>query len=121
MARAIVGCLAPQIDRAEVARIRTPPPEDLTAHGLALRGWSVISRPEMAYDSEPRDRAADLARQALALDPRSGLASPGGRFITPRPAPSERRFPKGSTSRPGPSALIRQIITLGGCEVLCNS
>lgn len=74
VARAIVGCLAPQIDRAEVARIRTTPSEDLTAHGLALRGWSVISRAEMTYDSEPRDRAADLARQALALDPRSGLA-----------------------------------------------
>jgi TolB-like protein len=74
IARAIVGCLAPQIDRAEAARIRTAPPEDLTAHGLALRGWSVISAGDMAYDPAPRELAAELARQALALDPGSGLA-----------------------------------------------
>jgi TolB-like protein/tetratricopeptide (TPR) repeat protein len=74
VARAIVTCLAPQIDRAEAERMRTTPPEDLTAHGLALRGWSVISAGDMAYDRGPRDRAADLARQALALDAGSGLA-----------------------------------------------
>lgn len=74
VARAIVTCLAPQIDRAEAERIRTALPEDLTAHRLALRGWSVISAGDMAYDRGPRDRAADLARQALALDPGSGLA-----------------------------------------------
>lgn len=74
VARAIVTCLAPQIDRAEAERMRVTPPEDLTAHGLALRGWSVISAGDMAYDRGPRDRAADLARQALALDAGSGLA-----------------------------------------------
>ena len=74
VARAIVTCLAPQIDRAEAERMRATPPEDLTAHGLALRGWSVISAGDMAYDRGPRDRAADLARQALALDAGSGLA-----------------------------------------------
>jgi TolB-like protein len=74
IARAIVTCLAPQIDRAEADRIRTASPEDLTAHGLALRAWSLISAGEMAYDRGPRDEAAELARQALALDPLSGLA-----------------------------------------------
>ncbi len=74
VARAIVTCLAPQIDRAEAERIRTAAPEDLTAHGLALRGWSVISAGDMAYDPAPRDKAAELARQALTLDPGSGLA-----------------------------------------------
>ncbi|MGI1664174.1 winged helix-turn-helix domain-containing tetratricopeptide repeat protein [Palleronia sp. KMU-117] len=74
VARAIVTCLAPQIDRAEAERIRTASPVDLTAHGLALRGWSVISAGDMGYDVAPRERAADLARQALALDPESGLA-----------------------------------------------
>jgi len=74
VARAIVTCLAPQIDRAEAERIRAASPEDLTAHGLALRGWSVISAGDMAYDRGPRDLAADLAQQALARDPRSGLA-----------------------------------------------
>lgn len=74
VARAIVTCLAPQIGRAEAERIRTAPPEDLTAHGMALRGWSLISAGDMAYDRGPRDQAADLARQTLALDPGSGLA-----------------------------------------------
>lgn len=74
VAQSVVTCLAPQIDRAEAARIRTTAPEDLTAHGLALRGWSVISGGDMAYDPAPRGRAAELARQALTLDPGSGPA-----------------------------------------------
>lgn len=74
VARAIVTCLAPQIDRAEAARIKSDPPDDLTAHGMALRGWSLISSREMSYDRGPRDVAADLARQALMRDPGSGLA-----------------------------------------------
>jgi TolB-like protein len=74
VARAIVTCLAPQIDRAEAERIRTASPEDLTAHGLARRAWSVISAGDMAYDRGPRDKAAELARQALAIDPTSALA-----------------------------------------------
>lgn len=74
VARAVVTCLAPQIDRAEAERIRITPPENLTARGLALSGWSAISAGDMAYDRSARDRADDLARQALALDPASGLA-----------------------------------------------
>lgn len=74
VARAIVACLSPQIERAEADRIRALPPDDLTAHGLAQRGWSVISSGEMDYDPARRDRAAALARQALDRDPRSGLA-----------------------------------------------
>ncbi len=74
VAHAVVTCIAPQIDRAEAARIRVLRPEDLTAHGLAQRGWAVISSGEMTYDSGPRDQAENLARQALARDPGSGLA-----------------------------------------------
>lgn len=74
VARAIVTCLAPQIDRAEAERIRIDPPDDLTAHALALRGWSVVSAGDMAYDAAPRNDAADLARQALGLDPASAPA-----------------------------------------------
>ncbi len=74
VARVVVTCLAPQIDRAEAERIRILPPEDLTAHGLARHGWTVISSGDMAYGPGPRDRAADLARQALARDPGSALA-----------------------------------------------
>lgn len=74
IARAVVTCLAPQIDRAEAERVRLLPPEDMTAHGLARHGWAVISSGDMAYDPGPRDRAADLARQALARDCASALA-----------------------------------------------
>ena len=74
VARAIVTCLAPQIDRAEGERFKITPPENLTARGLALQGWAAISAGEMAYDRGPRDRAAGIARQALALDPGSGMA-----------------------------------------------
>lgn len=74
VARAIVSCLTPQIDRAEAERIRVLPPGDLTARGLAQQGWTAISSEEMLYDTGPRDRAAALARQALERDPRSGMA-----------------------------------------------
>ncbi len=74
VARAIVTSLAPWIDRAEAERVRRTAPEDLTAHGLARKGWAVISAGEMSFDPAPRNRAAELARQALAHDPQSGLA-----------------------------------------------
>ncbi|MFD1193865.1 winged helix-turn-helix domain-containing tetratricopeptide repeat protein [Seohaeicola saemankumensis] len=74
VAQRVVSCLTPQIERAEADRIRVLPPDDLTAHGLARQGWAAISSEEMSYDTGPRNRAAALARQALAADPRSGLA-----------------------------------------------
>lgn len=74
VARAIVTSLTPQIDRAEAERIRVIAPEDLTAQGLAQRGWDVISSGEMAYDPGPRDHAEALARQALSRDKASALA-----------------------------------------------
>lgn len=74
VARAIVTCLSPQIDRAEADRTRVLAPEDLTAHGLAQRAWGVISSSEMAYDPRLRDQAEELAQQAIALDPNSALA-----------------------------------------------
>ncbi len=74
VARAIVTCLSPQIDRAEAERIHMAIPDDLTAHGLARKGWSVISAGDMAYDRQARDRAAELARQALTRESGSALA-----------------------------------------------
>jgi TolB-like protein len=74
VARTIVTCLSPQIDRAEADRIHVVPPEDLTAHGLAQRAWFAISSGEMAYDPGARDAAAGMAHQALEYDHRSALA-----------------------------------------------
>ena len=72
--RKIVTSLAPWIDRAEAKRVLRTAPEDLTAHGIARKGWAIISAGEMTYDPAPRDLAGQLARKALDLDPQSGLA-----------------------------------------------
>lgn len=74
IAGAIVTSLAPQIERAEGKRVRVAKPGNLTAYGLAMQGWSVISSGEMAYGRGPRDKASALARQALELDSGSALA-----------------------------------------------
>ncbi len=70
----IATALAPQIDAAETQRARRAPPADLDAFGLAQAAWAVVSVGEMAFDTTPRDRAAALARQALAADSSCGLA-----------------------------------------------
>jgi len=70
----IVGALAPQVDGAEVMRMRRAPPADAGAFGVAQAAWAVVSTGEMAFDTAPRDRAAALAREALAADPSCGLA-----------------------------------------------
>lgn len=72
--RAVVTALAPQIDAAENAHIRTIQPADLNAHGFAQRAWSAISAGEMKYAPAPRDDALKLAEKALAIDPNSSLA-----------------------------------------------
>jgi len=74
IAHALVTCLAPQIERAEMMRVRAQPPQNLTAHGLAQRAWSVVSAGDMAYDPAPRIEALRVAHQALGIDPRSALA-----------------------------------------------
>lgn len=74
IAAGIVTALAPQIDGAEATRMRRAPPADLGAFGLAQAAWAVVSAGEMAFDRAPRDRAAALARDALAADPSCGLA-----------------------------------------------
>jgi TolB-like protein len=73
IAAGIVTALAPQIDAAEAMRLRRAPPADLGAFGLAQAAWAVVSAGEMAFDRAPRDRAAALAREALATDPTCGL------------------------------------------------
>lgn len=75
ISRAVVTALVPQIDAAENKRIRIAQTGDLDAHGVAQKGWSIISAGDMTYDPTPRDQARKLAEQALAMDPHSGLAS----------------------------------------------
>ncbi len=74
IAAGIVAALAPQIDGAEAFRMRRAPPSNPGAFGLAQAAWSVMSADEMAFDPTPRNRAAALAREALAADRCCGLA-----------------------------------------------
>lgn len=74
IAAGIVTALAPQIDAAEAVRTRRAPPADLGAFGRAQAAWGVVSAGEMAFDTGPRNRAAAMAREALAADPSCGLA-----------------------------------------------
>ncbi|MEP3332095.1 winged helix-turn-helix domain-containing protein [Sedimentitalea sp.] len=74
MARAVVSCIAPQIDRTEAVRVSNSVPEEPTAQGLALRAWVTILSSEMSYDRDLRDQAQALAHQALDHNPQSGLA-----------------------------------------------
>ncbi len=74
IAAGIATALAPQIDAAEAARTRRATPADLGAFGQAQAAWAVVSAGEMAFDAGPRNRAAALAREALAADPSCGLA-----------------------------------------------
>lgn len=74
IAAGIATALAPQIDAAEATRMRRAPPADLDAFGQAQAAWAVVSVGEMAFDTGPRDRAAAMAREALAADPSCGLA-----------------------------------------------
>jgi TolB-like protein len=127
VARAIVTCLSPQIDRAEADRVGVLSPEDLTAHGLAQRAWFAISSDEMAYEPGPRDRAADMAatpcRATRNQRLRGGcwLGWRGGRSITAPPKAFQTVWLRASMRRHVPSQLTRQIIRAAACGRSCIS
>jgi TolB-like protein len=72
VASALRGKLSPD----EQANIQQIPTQNLAAYDLYLRGWALYQR----YRQEDNEKAIDLFKQALALDPKfalsySGLAS----------------------------------------------
>ena len=75
LTRSIVASIAPQIELTERARVR-PRPNNFDAYDLALRAWATLRT--LSVGGEPdaarRERARQLAREALALDPASPLA-----------------------------------------------
>lgn len=75
LTRAIVAAIAPQIDTSEAERAHHARPGDLSAYEIALRAWAAVL---VGYyseaDSVSRDEALRLAREALAIDPRCGVA-----------------------------------------------
>jgi TolB-like protein len=127
IARAIVTSLSPRIDRAEAERIRVLAPEDLTAHGLAQRGWAAISSGEMAYDRGPATRPRRWRGRPWRVTTRRRSAggcspgSPGGTSITARPTVSPIRWRRGSRLRRAPSLSTGRITRRGGSGRNCTS
>ncbi len=64
-----VRAVMPQVRSAEIERARRAPPQNLDAHGLALRALPFVfaSRPAAA------ERALDLLARAIEIDPDHGL------------------------------------------------
>ena len=72
--RAIVAAIAPQIERAEIARSFRVRPGNLGAYELALRALGDVRDSYIKSDKVLRDRAVAFARKAILLDERCGLA-----------------------------------------------
>jgi adenylate cyclase len=64
-AQKIVGIVGPELEFAELSRIRTKPPTDLTAWDYCLRGASLLKRSNRKANADAR---SDF-KQAVALDP----------------------------------------------------
>ena len=71
---AIVASIAPQIDAAERDKASRLRPENLSAHEIGLRAWTLAMAALGNTDTAMREEAARVAREALAIDPRSRYA-----------------------------------------------
>ena len=71
---ALASAIGPQVWAAEARRLRREPPRNMSAHDLAQRAWAGLWPLEMTPDQRPRERAMDLAGQAIAIDPSCALA-----------------------------------------------
>jgi TolB-like protein/Flp pilus assembly protein TadD len=74
VAHAIVAAMAPHIETSEMSRVRSARPENITAYEMAQRAWARSREGMSKSNRAARDEALALARQALALDPRSSAA-----------------------------------------------
>jgi adenylate cyclase len=74
LTRSIVTAIAPQIEAAEMAKIRRARPGSLTAYEIALHAYAEAWLAYGDDNREARNRAIELAREALALDPQSLVA-----------------------------------------------
>jgi adenylate cyclase len=76
VAERVASALRGKLSRDEQATIRQIPTQNLAAYDLYLRGWALYQ----LYRPEDNEKAIDLFKQALTLDPKfalsySGLAS----------------------------------------------
>ena len=65
MTASIVGALVPSLQRAEMERARTKPPESLDAYELYLRAMAALN----TWTKGGNDQALQFLEQALAIDP----------------------------------------------------
>lgn len=65
MTASIVGALVPNIQKAEIERARSKPPESLDAYDLYLRGLGAF----FVWTPEGTDRAQQFFEKTLSLDP----------------------------------------------------
>ncbi|MEO6745395.1 MAG: adenylate/guanylate cyclase domain-containing protein [Caldimonas sp.] len=72
--RSIVTAISPQINAAELNKVRRKRPESLSAYELAVRASATARESWLKSDRLLRDQAIREAREALAIDPRSFLA-----------------------------------------------
>jgi adenylate cyclase len=74
LTRSIVRAIAPQIEAAELDKVRRRRPESLSAYEIAVRGWAKSWEAHIKSDRAVREDAIREARAALAIDARSSLA-----------------------------------------------
>ena len=74
VAHAIVAAVAPHIETSEMGRVQRVRPENITAYEIAQRAWARARDGLSRTNQAARDEAIVLARQALAVDPRSSAA-----------------------------------------------
>jgi len=73
--RSIVGAIAPEIESAEIARVRRRRPKSLSAYEHAIRAWVGVftayrtANPQLVVEQAIRD-----AKEAIAIDSSSTLA-----------------------------------------------
>ncbi len=74
LTQAIVIAIAPQIDAAELDKVRLRRPESLSAYEMAVRARAMVAEANLKTDRELRVLGMQAAEAALLIDPRSAIA-----------------------------------------------
>ncbi|MSO76963.1 MAG: adenylate/guanylate cyclase domain-containing protein, partial [Alphaproteobacteria bacterium] len=74
LTQSIVRAIMPEIEAAELEKVRRRRPDSLGAHEIAVRAWAKVGEAFIKNDRALRDAAIGEAKAALAIDARSTLA-----------------------------------------------
>ena len=74
LTQSIVRAIAPEIEAAELEKVRHRRPDSLGAHEIAVRAWAKAWEAFIKNDRTLRDESIGDARAALAIDARSNIA-----------------------------------------------